>query len=339
MAPDPASSAPPGTATADAAPPPLRRRRRLLAGAAGALLAVPATVAGCRLLGTDAVTPVPQLLSFLPWLTVPAGLGLLLAAAARRRALSFAAVVVLAATGWSALPPRAGAVDGHGALLARVRVLAANVEFGQATEALIAAVGRERPRLVYVSECDRACGRALTTAFAAELPHHVSVGADGSAGSVLLSAFPLRDRWTIPATMGMPGATAEIGGRPVRLQLAHPMPPLPGQVDVWKRELGRIADFAAGSREPVLIAGDFNASQDHAAFRAILDAGGLHDAARQAGRSRAPTWPLEGPLPPYVQIDHVLAGPGFVPVGFRLLDLAGSDHRAVLADLDLREGR
>lgn len=325
--------------------PPLRPRHRLTAWAAGLLLVVPALISACRFLDTDGITPVPQLLSLLPWLAVPAGLGVLLAAVARRRALTLLAVVVLGAVGWSSLPYMPQLVTSYGLPLTRVKVLASNVEFGQATGALIDTIRRERPQLVFVSECDRVCGHALTTAFAAELPHHTSVDADGSAGSVLLSAYPLTDEGVIPAVMGMPGATAEIAGVPVRLQLAHPLPPLPRQTDAWKQELGRIADAASaaflhgtgpGRGGPLLVAGDFNASQDHAAFRAILDAGHLQDAARLAHESRTPTWPMEGPLPPFVQIDHVLMTDDFSVRSIRFLDLAGSDHRAVLTDLDLR---
>ncbi|MFJ6517629.1 endonuclease/exonuclease/phosphatase family protein [Streptomyces filamentosus] len=318
-----------------------RRRSRALAWAAGLLLVVPAAVAGCRALGTDGVTPFPQLLSFLPWLTVPAGLGLLLAGAARHRVLAFLAATVLTATAWASLPYTPLLAVTHGAPLARIRVVAANVEFGQATGSLIALARRERPQLLYVSECDPACGRALTAALSGLLPHRVSVDAEGSAGSVLLSAFPLRDRSVVPSTMGMPGATADIAGRAVRLQLAHPMPPLPGQVRLWRDELGRLRD-AVAARPPdevPLVAGDFNASQDHAAFRSVVAAGPLLDAARTTDSSRAPTWPMEGPLPPYVQIDHVLTGPDLTATAVRFPPLPGSDHRAVLADLDLHDRR
>ncbi|CAM5653666.1 membrane protein [Streptomyces narbonensis] len=138
--------------------------------------------------------------------------------------------------------------------------------------------------------------------------------------------------------MGMPGATTRIAGKSVRLQLAHPLPPLPGQIDPWKRELGRIEDEAAARRRagPLIMAGDFNASQDHSAFRAILGAGSLQDAARLARTSRTPTWPAEGPLPLFVQIDHVLVSDDFSVRSIRFLDVDGSDHRAVLTDLDLR---
>ncbi|MFI9746732.1 endonuclease/exonuclease/phosphatase family protein [Streptomyces sp. NPDC052494] len=319
--------------------PPLRPRRRPAAWAAGLLLVVPAVISACRLLDTDGISPVPQLLAVLPWLSVPAGLAVLLAAFAGRRALTLLAVVVLGAVGWSSLPYMPQLVTAYGLPITRVTVLAANVEYGQATGALTEAIRREHPQLVFVSECDPACGRALTTAFAAELPHHTSVDAGGASGSVLLSAYPLTDRRVIPAVMGMPGATAEIGGMSVRLQLAHPLPPVPRQVDAWKRELGRIADAARDEPGPLLLAGDFNASQDHAAFRRILDIGHLSDSARLADTSRTPTWPMEGPLPPFAQIDHVLVSRNFTVRDVRFLDLAGSDHRAVLASLDLRGER
>ncbi len=302
---------------------------------------VPAVVAGCRALGTDGVTPLPQLLSFLPWLTVPAGLGLLCAGLARRRGLAFLAVLVLAGTAWTSLPytPLTGVT--HGLPVARVRVVAANVEFGQGTGALIDLARREGPQVLYVSECDPGCGRALVAALSGRLPYQVAVEAEGSAGSVLLSAYPLRDRAVVPSVMGMPGATADIAGRAVRLQLAHPMPPVPGQVRLWKDELGRLRDAVAArpADEALILAGDFNASQDHAAFRSVVSAGPLLDAARTTGASRVPTWPAEGPLPPYVQIDHVLSTSDLYPVATRFLPLPGSDHRAVLADLDLHDGR
>ncbi|MEU9861799.1 endonuclease/exonuclease/phosphatase family protein [Streptomyces sp. NPDC047971] len=324
-------------------PPPVRPGRRLAAWAAGLSVAVPSLVAGCRLLGVDAVTPVPQLLSFLPWLALPAGVALVLALLARRRPLACWAALVLAVTCWFILPYGPDTTTARGPVVERLRVLTANVEFGQGTEALAETVLRERPRLVYVSECDRLCLRTLTAAVGPDLPHRAVVDGWGSTGSVILSAYPLTAQPPIPAAMGMPGATARIGGRTVQLRLAHPLPPIPRQVDAWKRELGRVEDFAAAHRDdgPVILAGDFNASQDHAAFRSVLDAGGLHDAARLAGAARTPTWPQEGqgPLPPYVQIDHVLVSDDFRAREVRFLDLAGSDHRAVLAELDLHAGR
>ncbi|MFJ8645407.1 endonuclease/exonuclease/phosphatase family protein [Streptomyces sp. NPDC093546] len=302
------------------------------------LLAAPTLVAVCRLLDTDAVTPVPQLLSFLPWLTAPAACALLVALAARRPVLVGWGAATLAVTTWYVQPygPDTTGARDRPVVTAGLRVLAANVEFGEATRELLRVLRRERPDLAFVSECDPACVRVLSAAY----PYRAQVVGPGSAGSVILGAYPLTPRPALPSSLGMPAATAHIGGRDVRLRLAHPLPPLPGQVAAWKRELGLLRDDAARqarSGDPLLLAGDFNASQDHAAFRAVLDAGGLHDAARLAGHARTPTWPREGPpLPPFVQIDHVLVGDDFSVRGARVLDVPGSDHRAVLVDLDLR---
>ncbi|WP_406862127.1 endonuclease/exonuclease/phosphatase family protein [Streptomyces sp. HUAS MG47] len=316
---------------------PAQQVRTLAAWAAGLLVAVPLVTAFCRLAGTDAVTPVPQLLSALPLMLVPAVLALVLALVARRRVLAGVTAAVVAVTGWFALPYGPDGTGADGPVVARVRVLAANVEFGEATGRLLAVARAERPRLVFVTECDPACVRTLAEGLRDRLPYRVTVDGEGSTGSAILSAYPLTAEAPLPAAMGMPGATARIGGREVRLRLAHPLPPLPGQVDAWRAELARVRDWAAGAvaeGPPVLLAGDFNASQDHEAFREVLDTG-LHDAARLTGETRTPTWPREGAVPTYTQIDHVLVGEDFAARATRFLDLPGSDHRAVLTDLDL----
>ncbi len=86
------------------------------------------------------------------------------------------------------------------------------------------------------------------------------------------------------------------------------------------------------------MAGDFNASQDHAAFRAVLDAGALHDSARLAGSSRTYSWPADRATPLRTQIDHVLVSEEFSVRSARFLRLAATDHRALLVALELHDG-
>jgi endonuclease/exonuclease/phosphatase (EEP) superfamily protein YafD len=135
----------------------------------------------------------------------------------------------------------------------------------------------------------------------------------------------------------MPGAVADVQGHAVRLQLAHPMPPLPGQVGLWRRELGELRDYAAGGKDrSTILAGDFNASQDHAAFRRVLDTG-LRDSARLAGSPRAPSWPARTTPTLGAQIDHVLVSRDFSANAATFLDIAGSDHRALVVDITLHQ--
>ncbi|WP_053850069.1 endonuclease/exonuclease/phosphatase family protein [Streptomyces sp. NRRL B-24085] len=309
-------------------------RRRLGTWTAALLFATVSVVLGCRLADTDGVTPVPQLLAFLPWLLAPAAAGLALALLARWWSGTIWAALVLGLLAWFIAPYGQGG-EPDGRVLASFRVMTSNVEFGRATDALVTAVREERPDIVFVEECDHGCSAALRRSLAVSHPYRRSVEGAGSTGSVVLSRFPLEPAAGIrDSTMGMPGAVADVRGHAVRLQLAHPMPPLPGQLDVWRRELGELRDFAATTGSPTVLAGDFNASQDHAAFRAILDTG-LRDAARLAGADRTPTWPARTAPAIGAQIDHVLVSADFSARGARFLDLADTDHRALLVDIAL----
>ncbi|MBQ0998067.1 MULTISPECIES: endonuclease/exonuclease/phosphatase family protein [Streptomyces] len=301
---------------------------------AGLLLLGVTVVGACRAADTDALTPVTQALAFLPWLLVPTVTALLLALLARWWTGLVWAVAVMGLLAWYIEPyGRTRLPDGPP--LASLRILTANVEFGQAAGALAAAVGDQDPDLVFVQECDQPCDELLRRELGASHPHRVAEPAAGSHGSVLLSKFPLTPAEGVDGTMAMPGAVADVRGQPVRLQLAHPMPPLPGGTGPWRRELGALRDLAAGhGRTPLVLAGDFNASQDHAAFRRVLDTG-LQDAARLGGHDRTPTWPARTTPAFGAQIDHVLLSRDFSVRTIRFLDLPGTDHRAVLAHVTL----
>ncbi|MCX4763541.1 endonuclease/exonuclease/phosphatase family protein [Streptomyces sp. NBC_01275] len=326
--------------SASSADPPRRRwhGRRVAAWCAGALLTGASVIVGCRAGDTDAITPVPQLLAFLPWLVVPAGVGLSLALLARWWTGVAWAVAVLGLLAWF-VGPYGPSEEPAGPAVAGLRVLTSNVEFGWATDALIPVIRRERPDIVFVEECEYTCQAALRREVGARYPYRQAVPGDTSVGSIVLSRFPLTSAAVVPGRMGMPGAVADVDGHAVRLQLAHPKPPLPRQVTLWKRELGRLRDFAARySGSPLILAGDFNASQDHAAFRRILDTG-LRDAARLAGDDRAPSWPSRTAPAFGAQIDHVLVSKEFAASRARFLHLDGTDHRALLVNLTLHQER
>ena len=301
---------------------------------AGLLLTGVSVILGCRMAGTDGVTPAPLLLAFLPWLLAPAGLGLLCALLARWWPGLVWSVAVLGLLAWYQ-DPYGKVHEPAGRPLASLRVLTANVEFGRGTPALVPQLRRHHPDLVFVEECERTCRATLDEELAGAYPHRRAVAAGGSRGSLILSRFPLRAAAGVPGTMGMPGAMADVRGHAVRVQLAHPVPPLPGQVGPWKRELGRLRTYAAeDTRTPTILAGDFNASQDHAAFRRILDTG-LTDAARLAGHYRTPSWPSRTASVIGAQIDHVLLSPDFSAEDARFLHLTGTDHRALVTDVTL----
>ncbi|MFI6285819.1 endonuclease/exonuclease/phosphatase family protein [Streptomyces sp. NPDC051018] len=319
---------------------PVRRRggRAAAVWLAVLLLIVPTAVVACRVADTDAVTPVPQLLAFLPWLLLPAGAALLLTLLARWRAGLIWAAAVLGVTGWFVRPYDTGlADDPPGRVVADLEVLTSNVEFGNGTDGLIATIKREKPDLVFVQECAAECSEGLASRIPrADYPYRNVVEGDLAYGSAILSKYPLRKAPGIESTLAMPGSVTEIAGQEVHLQLAHPLPPIPSGVDDWRRELGRMQEYAAEVKgSAAIVAGDFNASQDHAAFRRIMDAGALRDGAALGGASRTPSWPTSVGRPLGTQIDHVLISEQFSVTKARFLELADTDHRSLLVELEL----
>lgn len=347
----PADETPDGAGPAPGAPGSARRDARLadrgrpawqvlLLMPAGVALAAVDTVLLFRAFDVDGTTPVPQTLAFLPWLLVPAGGALLLAGPARWWTGAAWAAVTLGALGWFLQPYGPDRTGAEGPAVAHLRVLSSNVEFGQGTAELIPAIRREKPDLVFVQECDHACSAALTARLPrADYPYRSAVEASGAEGSVILSRHPLRPTRGVAGQLGMPGAVADVEGHAVRLQLAHPLPPMPGRLGAWRSELGALRDFAAkGQGGATILAGDFNASQDHAAFRRILDTG-LHDSARLTGDARTPTWPADTAPTLGTQIDHVLVSDAFTVRDTRFLDLADTDHRSLITELTLHAPR
>ncbi|WP_354702401.1 hypothetical protein DSM112329_02759 [Paraconexibacter sp. AEG42_29] len=123
------------------------------------------------------------------------------------------------------------------------------------------------------------------------------------------------------------------GGRPVRgatatVAAVHPRPPLPGPGQAtWRSDLLALRDAC---RRGVLVAGDLNATIDHSPMRALKRAG-CEDAAAATGAGLQTTWaggPLRLVRP---TIDHVLTSGDWRATDAGVLDLRGSDHRAVWA--------
>jgi endonuclease/exonuclease/phosphatase (EEP) superfamily protein YafD len=118
----------------------------------------------------------------------------------------------------------------------------------------------------------------------------------------------------------------------VDLLAVHTDSPDLGRNRAWRATLRQLP--RAGARGPELMVGDFNATLDHAEMRRVLDRGWA-DAADRSGGGLVGTWPSDASPFPTVVLDHVLVGRG---IGVRSTEVFGvhnSDHRAVLAVLEL----
>jgi endonuclease/exonuclease/phosphatase family metal-dependent hydrolase len=82
-----------------------------------------------------------------------------------------------------------------------------------------------------------------------------------------------------------------------------------------------------------VVAGDFNATQDHVVFRDVLRLG-YADAAVQAGSALSPTWGPPG-RNALLTLDHVLVDRTCAVLKCSVQFIPGSDHRAVCAEIRL----
>jgi endonuclease/exonuclease/phosphatase (EEP) superfamily protein YafD len=157
-------------------------------------------------------------------------------------------------------------------------------------------------------------------------------------GSAIYSRYPLSEGLTIgPSYASQPTARLDLpGGRSVQLVCVHPHPPMPPwslpSAPRWRFEL---AALPPPGDPPVLLAGDFNATADHAQFRRLLRMGHV-DAASRVGRGLVPTWgPEPRGRPPLLAFDHVLIDPRCEVLRTSVHAVAGSDHRALFASIRL----
>lgn len=171
------------------------------------------------------------------------------------------------------------------------------------------------------------------------LPHAVVIparaGSVPAASGAVWSRLPLRPAGAVPGGFEQPTVLIDAGDGPdVELTAVHLMPPSSSAdlVRAWTADLAALPGPGAGVLR--VLAGDFNASMDHAAFRAVLDRG-YRDAARAVGRAMVWTWAPLRPRFPRLAIDHVLVDPRIGVAAVDVVAVPGSDHRSVVAELVL----
>jgi endonuclease/exonuclease/phosphatase family metal-dependent hydrolase len=219
----------------------------------------------------------------------------------------------------------------------RLRVLSVNLYLGRADPAAVVALAREhRVDVLSLQELTAEAAERLTAAGLPEvLPYAQFEILEYAHGSGLAARHPLLKRdLARRSLMAQPSALVDLpGAAEIEVVAVHPMPPVrPHGAANWKRELAGLP--GARPTSPLrLLAGDFNATLDHGALRALLRRG-YRDAAAAIGAGLRPTWPTNRPLPP-VTLDHVLVDTRCAVTEFRVLSVPGSDHRAVLAEIVL----
>lgn len=230
---------------------------------------------------------------------------------------------------------------------ASLRVLTANIEHGGADVARIAAAIRAAsPDIVCLQEVN-----AFKTqpdplpGLQAALPGYTIV----REGEVALaSRLPIRHTATIRfgETFGRVALEATVAGPAgdVNVVCAHLNTSLTGErlgkrdlpgylkrtSAVRKLQVETLAAHAAASPLPVMVCGDFNTPPRGRVYGRLTER--MTDAFAAAGQGFGWTYPARRPV---LRIDHIFCGPQVAPVRCRTVDLGGSDHRGMLAEVSI----
>jgi len=306
----------------------------LLIGAGSALFLAP------ELLGLAESMPFTQVVAFRPaaavGLFVLAGLTVLV----RRRWWPAALVVgAVAGVALGVVLPRAVAGPAPPAG-PELTVLSFNVFQGRAdVGALAAEIHRSRPDLVVLPEAGQRFQRRLAPLLA-DLGYRSSVTTAADEpdvdGIAVFTSARLGDVSTAPLELGfkfrwMRLTGGGLGG--VEVVAVHTAAPVPNMLTAWATELGTLRQWCADGQGAHIVVGDVNATLDHTPLRSAVE--GCTDAAADRGQGLVATWPTSWPRWFGVQIDHVFISGGLRPASAEVLDLPGSDHRALLTRIVL----
>jgi endonuclease/exonuclease/phosphatase (EEP) superfamily protein YafD len=288
-----------------------------------------------RTFGLDRGQVLVPAIAFTPYVALTAWVPVAAALLLGRRAVALPALAAAVAL-VVAVAPRA--LDGPQTAVASGRaltVLTANLRYGNGDpHAVLALADRYGVDLLALEEMPPEAVRRFDAAGArARFPYRVLDPRQGAQGSGLMSRYPLTDPVRPQRLrMAMPEATVHPPGLPaLRVKVVHPVAPLHDDVAVWRDGM-RSLPRATPDGELRMLVGDFNATLDHHELRSVI-ASGYVDAADATGQGLRGTYPAGRAL--RIAIDHVLVDRRARVLSSSVHTVPGSDHRALLARIEL----
>jgi endonuclease/exonuclease/phosphatase (EEP) superfamily protein YafD len=257
--------------------------------------------------------------------------------ALRAGALLMVLVLMLLHVTW-VMPAFTGAAPAASPGSPRLRVMTLNVLHDGATAQDVTRTVRAADAdVVVLQEVTRRLWRGLAATGVRDThPHAAGLSPRGRHDTVVLGRSRVARERLLDTVGDSMLVSVRLGARTVDLLAAHPR--YPELASAWR---GDHATLAATVREvgPAVLAGDFNATYDHATMRRYRDLG-YRSAAEILNTGWRPTWPANGhrevlgvPLPRLVHIDHVMVARRMTAVTVEHLEVPRSDHTAVVAEV------
>jgi len=308
------------------------------------------TIAGLALLPALAATGMrlfppsddasAQVAAFIPYglLGYLLALGCLLAALARARhrlapGVITVVVAILTACHLAWLGPLF--VDDHRAAgTPKFRLMSLNMFNGEADSGQVAERAEKADVVILVEATPDALRALERYGWDKRFPYSVGDPRNNFSNTAVYSRFPLSRSSQIGDTSFEQWVTTvripRVGG--IRLMAVHPCNPYCGD-DRWSSEHRLLRRTVIDNiDQPLVVAGDFNAVDDHGPMQALQRAG-LKSATDVAGAGWLPTYPANRSFPPLLPIDHVMINKDLTATSVTSFTVTGSDHRGLLATL------
>jgi endonuclease/exonuclease/phosphatase (EEP) superfamily protein YafD len=315
------------------------RFQGLLFSIAGLAL-LPAMLATLMRVRPPADDPTVQLAAFIPYgligyLVALSCLLVALLRARRRLAPTVITIGVAALTACHVAWLGGLFVDDHrAAATPALRLMSLNMFHGEADPAEVAERAAQADLVILIEATPGALAALKSFGWDRRFPYALGEAKDGFSDTAVYSRFPLSGSRRIPGTTFHQWVTTvrvpNVGH--IRLIAVHPCNPFCSG-DRWTAEHQRLREAVIEHLDhPLVIAGDFNAVDDHGPMQALRRAG-LKSATDVAGAGWLPTYPANRPIPPLLPIDHVLINEGMTATSVTSFAVSGSDHCGLYATL------
>jgi endonuclease/exonuclease/phosphatase (EEP) superfamily protein YafD len=208
-----------------------------------------------------------------------------------------------------------------------------NLQAGQAASQQVSEQAQQADIVILVEVSPASLRTLEASGWDRRFPYVVGDSQDDVNGSVIYSRFPLGTgtlinttfhQWLTTVTVPEIGTVTVVG--------VHPCNPYCGS-NLWTSEHAVLTQVAAAHQSgPLIMAGDFNAVDDHGPMQALRRVG-LESAADVAGAGWLPTWPANRGIPPMIPIDHVMINARLTATSVRTFAVDDSDHLGLITTL------
>ena len=211
-----------------------------------------------------------------------------------------------------------------------MRIMTANLwNVNVSVDSFAEALDEHRPDIVAIQELAQPAAAVLADRY-----DYGMAFPDGVQGCALVGNHPIAVIRTDLPFRPLLSARVEVRDRTVTVGAVHLANPVGLQDMPFRRHQVRALLDAVAGTEPMVLVGDFNSSPAWPAYRMITRhlRDGVKDWAKRAGTRPTRTWNWGDGSPKLLRIDHVMVR-GVEVTDVKVIDIAGSDHRALVADI------